>query len=116
MSLNTVTLTWNLVDLRQNGVGKSKITVTPAVQVTFGGLDLIIPELARSVIFTGGTGSMAGIIATDNAGMSPSAFEYIITVTDAVDFRFTTIQPFATPINFANGATQDLSVLLAAVL
>lgn len=116
MSLNTVTLTWDIVDLVQHGIGKSTITVTPAVQVTFGGLDLIIPELARSVTFTGGSGSMPGIIATDNAGMSPASFEYIIMVSDAVDYRFVTIQPFATKIDHANGATQDLSVLLAAVL
>jgi len=116
MSLNTVTLTWNLVDLHQNGIGKSKITVTPSVLISSISLDVVFPMLSRSVTFTGGTGSLAGIVATDNAGLSPAVFEYIITVTDAVDYRFTTIQPFATPIAFANGATQDLSVLLAATL
>jgi hypothetical protein len=116
MSLNTVTLTWDLVDLRQNPIGKSKITVTPAVQVTLAGIGVVIPGLSRSAVFTGGSGSIAGIVATDNAGMSPVKFKYIITVTDAIDVRFTTIQPFSTYIDYVNGATQDLSVLLAAVL
>jgi hypothetical protein len=116
MVLNTVTITWDLVDLLQNGIGKSKLTITPAIELSCPSLDIMIPSLARSVTFTGGSGSLAGIVATDNSALSPAVFEYIITITDAIDFRFTTIQPFATPIAYANGATQDLSTLLAAVL
>lgn len=116
MSLNTVTLTWDLVDLRQNAVGKSTLTITPAVDVNCSSLDILFPELARSVTFTGGTGSLAGIVATDNAGLVPLNFEYIIKVIDAIDTRYITIPAFATTIAFANGATQDLSTLLAAVL
>lgn len=116
MTINVVTLTWNIEDLIQNPATKSTITVTPDSQVVFPVANQIVVAQPRSVTFTGGTGSMTGVVATDNTGMLPVTFNYRITVTDAIDTRFTFIKPFTTPIKFSNGATQDLADLLAPLL
>lgn len=116
MALNTVTLTWNLEDFLLHAVGLALITVTPSAQVVIESAgQIVIPE-PRSVTFSGGTGSLAGIIATDNAGMSPATFEYAISVINLPDTRFVIIPEFTVPITHASGSTQDLSALLASVL
>lgn len=116
MALNTVTLTWNLEDFLLAAVGQALLTITPSAQVVIESAgQIVIPE-ARSVTFTGGSGSLAGIIATDNAGMSPATFEYTISVINLPDTRVVIVPAFTVPLAHANGSTQDLSALLASVL
>lgn len=116
MALNTVTLTWNLTDCLQSPVGQAQITIAPAVQVTIPSANLVLVTKGHSYTFSGGSGSRAGIVATDNAGMSPASFKYLVSVTNAVDTRQVLVPQFSTPLDFANGAVQDLADLLAAVL
>jgi hypothetical protein len=116
MSLQTVTLTWNLSDFLQVAVGKAMITVSPDTQVAIQSAGQIVVPQPRSRTFTGGSGSLSGIVATDNTGMSPATFNYLISVINAVDTRQVLVPQFSTPIAFANGATQDLADILAAVL
>lgn len=116
MALNTVTLTWNITDLIQSAVGKSTLVITPTSDVSVLSLGTILTTAPRTYTFTGGTGSVAGLVATDNAGMTPATFLYRISVMNAVDTRFTLIPEFRTPIAFANGTTQDLAALLAAAM
>jgi hypothetical protein len=107
MALNKVTLTWNLTDLISSGVSAS-ISLTPTAVLTDTTDHVVIPQVARSRVFTGGTGSLPGIIACDNSQISPAGWAYTITVTLA---NGTVLLSFAAFINFANGATQDLSTL-----
>lgn len=116
MSLNTVTLTWNIQDMLQSAVSKAVLSVTPSAQVNYVSGGIVVARVARTVTFTGGTGSISGIVATDNTGILPSPFQYLISVINAVDTRQVLVPQFPTPLAFANGATQDLSVLLAAYL
>lgn len=107
MALNTVTLTWNLQDFLQAGA-QAVVTIAPSVNVTDAADKVIVAANPRS-LGTGATGSMPGIIATDNAGLLPSGWSYVIKVTTAGG---AVIGPFNALISFANGATQDLSALV----
>ena len=108
MALSTVTLTWDLADLIQSGVNAT-ITLTPTAVLTDTTDHIVIPQVARSRVFTGGTGSLPGIIACDNSAITPAGWAYTITVTLANGTVLLTETAF---INFANGATQDLSALI----
>ncbi len=108
MTLNTVTLTWDLTDFLQAGM-RATLSLTPNAVLTDAANHLVIPEVQRSAQFANGTGSLAGIIACDNGTILPSGWAYTLTVSvlGQGELLKETVQ-----INFANGATQDLSALI----
>jgi hypothetical protein len=108
MTLNTVTLTWDLADLLQAGI-RATLSLTPNAVLTDAANHVVIPEVQRSAQFVNGTGSLAGIIACDNGTILPSGWAYTLTVSvlGQGELLKETVQ-----INFANGATQDLSALI----
>ena len=108
MALNVVTLTWDLTDLIQSGL-QATLVITPTVQLTDPVDHLVFPAVARTVSFYG-TGQLPGIVANDNSDISPFGSTYTISVTAASGQVI--VQPFNAQINFANGATQDLSSLM----
>lgn len=113
MALNTVTLTWNLSDFLNTAIPDSctlYLTPTSSLADTVNGNTII--GITRSKQFSSGTGSWAGIVANDNASLSPTGSAYTIWVIDNVTGG-QIIGPFTAFINFANGATQDLSTLYA---
>ena len=114
MSLNLVTLTWDFTDLIQSGEAGT-LSIQPTSQLTDATDGLIIPALPPKLVnFTGGTGQLAGIVANDNANITPTGTGYTITVTapnGQVVYGPTTVV-----INFAAGATQKLSSLTPAVI
>lgn len=113
MTLQTVTLTWNLADLIQDGI-TAVLTIWPTAREADGTDSVIITTLPQQVAFTGGTGLLAGIVANDNAALAPSGQAYNITV----DTQGTVLVPgtrllqMTAAINRASGATQDLSGLV----
>lgn len=115
MALSVVTLTWDIEDLSLTAVGQSQLTVNPVSSLPFVTENITMADVTRSATFTGGTGSITGIIATDNSEV-PAGFRYEISVINAVDQRFTLIPAFRTEIRFANGSTQDLTDLLVNIL
>jgi parallel beta-helix repeat protein len=108
MTLNTVTLTWDLTDLLQGGI-RATLSLTPNAVLTDATNHVVIPEVQRSAQFSSGTGSLAGIIACDNGTILPGGWAYTLTVSVLGQGQLLkqTVQ-----INFANGATQDLSTLI----
>jgi hypothetical protein len=108
MPLNKVTLTWDLTDLISSGI-PATISLIPTELLTDTTNHVVISEVARSQIFTGGTGSLGGIIACDNPTIQPSGWEYTVTITMANGVVI--YGPYSYPINYAGGATQDLSQL-----
>lgn len=107
--LNTVTLTWDLTDLVQTGLD-CEIDITPTAVLSDSADHRTIPEVAHRVRFRDGSGQLAGIIACDNPQITPPGWGYTITVTSLADGR-TLIGPYNVRINYADGATQDLSAL-----
>jgi hypothetical protein len=110
MSLNTVTLTWDLTDLLQSGESAT-LVIEPTAQLVDVADGLIVAQTARQVAFTGGTGQLAGIVANDDVNISPSGTGYTITVTTAAGQL---IYSQTVVIAYANGATQKLSSLTPA--
>jgi hypothetical protein len=108
VSLNTVTLTWDLTDFLQAGV-HATLALTPNAVLTDSTNHLVIPEVQHSVQFINGTGSLPGIIACDNSTILPSGWAYSLTVSVLGQGQILneTVQ-----INFASGATQDLASLI----
>jgi hypothetical protein len=106
-TLNTVTLTWDLTDLISSGISAT-ISLVPTAVLTDATDHVVIPEVSRSRAFTGGTGSLPGIIACDNSQVTPAGWAYAITVTLASGIVLLSFDAF---VNFADGATQDLSAL-----
>lgn len=109
MTLNTVTLTWNIADLIDTGL-QARITLTPTAVLTDSTDHLVIPEVPRSVLFVNGTGSLPGIIACDNTQITPAGWAYTIQIVSSSGQ--TIVGPFTAFINYASGATQDLSTLV----
>lgn len=113
MALLTVTLTWNVTDLIQAGIAAT-LTITPTARLDDSTDSIIIAGLPRQVAFTGGTGSLAGIVANDNSALAPGGTGYRITI----DTQGTALVPgvnvldMTTAISHSAGATQDLSDLL----
>lgn len=108
MTLSTVTLQWSIPDLIQSGLSGT-LTITPSYQMSDATDHELIPSVARSVVFSGGTGQLAGIVANDNANILPAGTGYLITV---VASNGQVIVPqFQTQILYANGATQWLDQL-----
>ena len=111
MALQTVTLTWNLKDFLQVGIPDSCILyITPNNVMADTTDSLIIPALTRTVAFSGGVGSISGVVANDSAALSPGNTSYEILIFDPAN-NTVLVPPFAVQVNHANGATQDLSVL-----
>lgn len=108
MALNTVTLEWDLTDLIQSGLAAT-LSITPTAQLSDTTDHILIPPVARTYTFTGGRGSLAGIVANDNAHILPAGSGYLISVT-AVSGQVIVPQ-FQTQIDYANGATQWLDAL-----
>jgi hypothetical protein len=108
MSLNTVTLTWNLADLTL-AAQSVKVTVAPTHTVKAPPDSLIVAQKPRSVTSTG-AGSMPDIVACDNAGLTPASWGYRITAALTAE-PHTILVDITTPLNFSDGATQDLSGL-----
>lgn len=109
MALNTVTLTWDFTDLIRSGI-TAVLTLQPTAVLTDTTDNMIIPEVARSVTFGGGTGQLAGIIANDNAAIAPAGTGYLVTVVAGG----MTLLSETVIINFSAGATQDLADLVPA--
>ena len=108
MALSTVTLKWDLTDLIQAGLSAT-LSITPTAQLSDTTDHVLIPPVARTYTFTGGTGQLAGIVANDNASILPAGTGYLISVTAASGQVI--VPQFQTVINFANGATQWLDAL-----
>lgn len=108
MTLNTVTLQWDLSDLTQSGLSAT-LTITPTAQMSDTADHVLIPAVARSVRFPYGTGQLAGIVANDNGSIQPAGTGYLITV--VADNGQVLVPQFQTQVNFANGATQWLDQL-----
>lgn len=108
MSLSTVTVTWDQVDIGQAALAG---TVTFALSEPLGdsadGLN-VNAQPPRSYRFSSGTGTSDPLVANDNANL-PAGSYYQITVSIAGQ------QPYSFPaqVNFANGATQTLGYLQA---
>lgn len=108
MALSTVTLKWSIPDLIQSGLSGT-LSIVPTAQLADVTDHELIPAVARTVTFSGGTGQLAGIVANDNANILPAGTGYLITV---VASNGQVIVPqFQTQILTANGATQWLDQL-----
>lgn len=107
MALSTVKLTWDLTDLIESGEAGS-ISLTPTELLTDTTDHIIVGQVARAVVFSGGTGSLAGIIGCDDAQISPPGWAYAITVTLATGQVVYSNTAF---INYSNGAVQSLDEL-----
>lgn len=108
MTLNTVTLKWDLSDLMEAGISAT-LSITPTAQLSDTTDHILIPPVARSVTFSGGTGQLAGIVANDNSALQPAGSGYLISVTSQQGKVL--VAQFQTQLNFANGATQWLDEL-----
>jgi hypothetical protein len=108
VALNTVTLHWDLTDLIQAGLSAT-LSITPTAQLSDTTDHVLIPPVARTYTFTGGTGQLAGIVANDNSAILPAGTGYLISVTAASGQVI--VPQFQTQILFANGATQWLDAL-----
>lgn len=113
MSLNTVTLTWDLTNFLQDGE-LVRVTLAPSEVLTDTADGLVIDRTSSDVL-SQGAGSMTGIIATDNTSIQPSGWTYVVTVTRPVDGRLI-VPPTNILLNYADGATQDLSAVLQAAV
>ena len=109
MTLNTVTLRWDLTDLIESGLSAT-LSIMPTAQLSDITDHLLIPPVARTVNFAGGTGQLAGIVANDNAAITPSGTGYLISVVAANGVVI--VPQLQTQILFANGATQWLDQLV----
>lgn len=108
MTLQTVTLKWDLADLIQAGLSAT-LSITPTAQMSDTTDHVLIPPVARAYTFTGGTGQLAGIVANDNSAVLPSGSGYLISVTAANGQVI--VPQFQTQLLTANGATQWLDAL-----
>lgn len=108
MSLDTVTLKWDLTDLIEAGLSAT-LSITPTAQMSDTADHILIPPVARTYAFTGGAGQLAGIVANDNAAIAPAGTGYLISVTAASGQVI--VPQFQTQILTANGATQWLDAL-----
>jgi hypothetical protein len=116
MSLSTVTLQWDLTDLIEAGLSAT-LSITPTAQMSDTTDHILIPPVARAYTFTGGAGSLAGIIANDSANILPAydppsspGAGYLISVTSAGGQVI--VPQFQTQILHASGATQWLDELV----
>lgn len=109
MALSTVTLKWNLTDLVQGGQ-TATLVITPSAQMADSTDHVLVAQpVPRRVVFSGGQGQLAGIIANDNASILPTGTGYtieVVTSTGAV-----IVPAFTTQLLTANGATQWLDQL-----
>lgn len=109
MALNTVTLQWDLTDLIQSGLAAT-LSITPTAQMSDTADHVLIPPVARTFTFTGGTGQLAGIVANDNANILPAGSGYLISVTAASGQVI--VPQFQTQLLSASGAVQWLDGLV----
>lgn len=108
MALNTVTLHWDLADLIQAGL-TATLSITPTAQLSDTADHILIPPVARTYTFTGGTGQATGIVANDNASILPAGTGYLISVTAANGKVI--VPQFQTQLLSSNGADQWLDAL-----
>jgi hypothetical protein len=116
LALNTVTLTWNLVNLIQDGL-PARITLVPTSLLQDTADALTVPAVSYSVTFTAGFGHIEGIIACDNPHLSPGGWAYLLTVTCPVPLGTgqagtAVVGPELVFLNSAGGPVQDLSGLV----
>jgi hypothetical protein len=113
MALSTVTLTWNLTDFLSTAIPDScTLYITPTSTLADTADSKTLIGVTRATSFTGGAGSWSGIVANDNVTLAPANSAYTIRIIDNVTGS-TIIGPFTSPVNYAAGATQDLSLLYA---
>jgi hypothetical protein len=111
MTLNTVTLEWDLsaqiaADL------KATLTITANAQMFAAADHSLIGPVSHSVVFAGGIGELAGITANDDPRVRPAEAGYTIEV---IGENGQVIVPrFTARILAANGATQRLDDLMTA--
>ena len=108
MTLQTVTVTWNELDVGQAPLGGYVSFRLSAVEAdSTDGLE-IQPE-PLTYFFTDATGESGPLVANDNVSLVPAGSYYSVTVGIRGQQPYT----FKTNINFANGATQTLAFLYA---
>jgi lysophospholipase L1-like esterase len=110
MSLNYVTITWDVTDVANIASG-GYISFAPNQLLTAPADSWTGSTTPKSYNFNTGTGSSDPLVANDNADIAQSGWWYIVTI--AVKGQVPDI--FNTFINYANGATQKLSSLIPAV-
>jgi hypothetical protein len=115
VSLQTVTLAWDLTDLIRSGLSAT-LSITPTAQMSDPVDHVLIAPVARAHKFSSGTGQLAGIIANDSTDILPAydppnepGAGYLISVT-AADGQVIVPQ-FQTQLLYGNGATQWLDGL-----
>lgn len=106
MTLNTVTLTWDLTNFLQAGAS-AFITLAPNVQLTDGTDGILVTDMEYSQRFLDGTGSLEGIIACDNLQLVPNGWAYVVRIT--LPDGTVVFGPENIPIDFAAGASQNLA-------
>jgi hypothetical protein len=111
LSLNLVTLSWDVQDFIQEGV-TAFLTLVPNTTLTDGADNVVITNLARTVSFLNGTGSLAGIVANDNSQITPAGWAYQVTITTGSGV--VVYGPEYIQINFADGASQNLADIVPA--
>jgi hypothetical protein len=109
LSLNTVTVTFNVQNLIEDGQ-RVTVSLTPSATVVDTDDSITIGNLQYAVLSATGTGQIEGVVACDNENTSPSGWGY------DVDCRVNGVSlegfPFLTYVNYGSGATQDLSSLI----
>lgn len=111
MSLLTVTLTWDFTDALQAGESAFLQAVPTGTPWLNAAGETIVDSEPLTQPFTGGPGSLAGIVANDN-GLTPAGQGYQVTVRKA---NGTVLYDETVILNHAAGASQDLSGLTPAV-
>lgn len=106
MAINTVTLTWDVTNFLQASQLVA-INIAPDTTLTDPTNELVVADVSYSQEAYG-AGTIAGIVACDNGQILPSGWAYVITVS----IGNTVILDETVQINFASGATQDLSSLV----
>lgn len=110
MTLNTVTLQWDLADLTESGL-PATLSILPTAQLSDTTDHIVVSGVTpRTVSFSGGSGQLAGIVANDDSQITPTGTGYLIEVV-ASDGQVIVPQ-FQTQILYANGALQYLDELV----
>lgn len=107
MALSTVTVTWSVDDIAEQGTsGSVSFTLSGVVTDSATGT-IISPDPERQYPFAGVPGQSDPLVANDNATLEPSGSYYTVTISGASQtYRYNVV------IKAANGATQTLGSLI----
>lgn len=108
MTLNTVTVTWNVEDIGLEPLGGTVSFQLSALVADSADGTVVALGAPAAYNFAGGTGTSAPLIANDNPGLVPSGTYYRVKlVTGPQNYEFDA------QLDFASGATQTLAFLAA---